>query len=152
MNKYIKAVAAIMLIIASATPAAARPQLHTPSIGWISPNDIICADTSDHTCIVRKDIGFAYTSTKWQPYEYSGTPDPEAKPLYRVNGGTVLIVLDYRGSQLSDPAYDAKGDVEVAIVIPAEWGKDNELQPIRKCGLKTRGKFPPIVSLSCGGR
>jgi len=149
VNKYV--LAAIMLGIASATPATARPQLHTPSIGWISPNDIKCEPTSDHTCVVRKDIGFAYTSTKWQPYEFSGTPDPESKPLYRVNGGTVLVILDSKGSDLfSTTAYDAKGDVEVAIVIPADWGKDNELHPIRKCGLKKQGKSPPIVSLSCG--
>ena len=133
------------------SPAIARPQLHTASIGWISPKDITCEPTSDHTCFVREDLDFAYTSTKWKPYEYSGTPDPEAKPLYRVKAGTELLILDSRGSDLFYDAGHAKGDVEVAIVIPADWGKDDELHPIRKCQLKTHGSFPQIVSLSCGG-
>jgi hypothetical protein len=131
---------------------SARPQLHTESIGWIGPNDITCEATSDHTCFVRDDLDFAYTSTKWQPYEYSGHPDPDAKPLYRVKGGTELVILDSRGSDLAyDPGH-AKGDVEVAIVIPADWGKDGELHPIKKCHLKTQGKSVPIVSLACGGK
>jgi hypothetical protein len=120
-------------------PAMARPQLHTASIGWMEPGDLTCEPTSDHTCTVNKPMAWTLAEPLTD------------KNKYRVRGGTELVILNDGGNDLfyhTDDKADA-GNVEVAIVIPADWGKDHELHPLKSCHLKTSGKFPPIVSLAC---
>jgi hypothetical protein len=109
-------------------PAFARPQLSTGSIGWIEKSDIDCPQTSDHICVVRKNL--------------ASTFEDADEEKYRVRAGTELNILNERG-----------GRVEVAIIIPLDWddrpGFKGQLRPLTPCHLKFTGGVPQIVSLVC---
>jgi hypothetical protein len=150
------ALAMVALVIATSVcltaTAFARPQLFTPSIGWIEPGAIICEETSDHICVVTET---SYADT----FETSATDQVK----YRVRAGTELKTLNFikqdkEGIEVREAAghmfYDIRNRVEVAIIIPADWdtrpGHEGALRPLKRCHLKTEGKYPAIVSLSCG--
>lgn len=145
--------AAIVSTLSLAAPCAqARPQLATPSIGWIDVSDITCVPTSDHTCVV-KDSPFTYQFT------YADPSSDQKK--YRVRSGTELDVLDDRGNELFYHADEAKGRAKVAIIIPSDWdqrpGHEGRQRPEKPCHLKTSSgaiegsmsSGTPIVSLAC---
>jgi hypothetical protein len=134
------------------TTAFARPQLFTQSIGWIEPSEIICEETSDHICVVTET-----------PYARTFKSPATDEVKYRVRAGTELKTLNFikedkEGIEVKETAshrfYDIHNRVEVAIIIPADWdtrpGQEGVLRPLKPCHLKTEGKYPAIVSLSCG--
>jgi hypothetical protein len=69
--------------------AFARPQLHTESIGWINPNDIFCAQTSDHTCVVINRCGDCSS-----PLAFTWEGQLSRKQKYRVAAGTTLDIIN----------------------------------------------------------
>jgi hypothetical protein len=146
MKKLLLFVVCALLVIA-VFPASARPQLATPSIGWIEPSDIECPITSDHTCFVKKDA-------------YTWTDQTGSIHKYRVKAGTDLDILNEgkhnEGSYPKD--YDSNPNaggyvhhrrVEVGIIIPADWDSNGNLKAFKPCHVKAEGQFPPIVSLAC---
>jgi hypothetical protein len=137
-------------VLAMVGTASARPQLASPSIGWIDVSDITCEPTSDHTCVVKDSLALTYVDQS------------SAQKTYQVLGGTVLDILNARDDQ--DLAYhpeETKGRVEVAIIIPSDWdqrpGHESKLRPDKLCHLKTTSgaidgslsSKSPFVSLSC---
>jgi hypothetical protein len=146
MKRLLIALAALAIAM---SPALARPQLYTQSIGWINPSDIDCPITSDHKCVVTKQ-GLAYT---WETQR-------GMVHKYRVEAGTELIILDEgqdnegrypkdydKGGGYSGYVHDKR--VEVAIVIPSDWdSKNEELVPdLPGCHLIKYGNSPQIVML-----
>jgi hypothetical protein len=127
-------------------------------------SDITCEPTSDHTCVVKALLAFTYTdpATTIQLNENGVDADQLAK--YQVRGQTELIVLDDRGNDLFYHPEEAKGRVEVAIVIPADWdkrpGHEGKLRPDKPCHLQTTSgaidgsmsSKTPFVSLVCKGK
>jgi hypothetical protein len=137
------------LLCLTATPFA-RPQLHTQSIGWINPSDISCEQTSDHTCVVTNGCGDC------DPYAFTWIAQHVDQQKYRVSAGTKLVIINEGKENKPTSRDDDSGSwwsydnrIEVAIVIPADWGANGLLRPKRTCQLITHGKAPPIVSLSC---
>jgi hypothetical protein len=122
--------AAVAALALATGPTLARPQLATASIGWIELEYITCEATSDHVCTVNEDL-------VWTTAAASMTDENK----YRVRKGTELVILDDGGNDLFYHADEAKGRVEVAIVIPADWDRHGNLQPTKKCHLKKSGKF-----------
>jgi hypothetical protein len=133
------------------TAAQARPQIWTSSIGWIDPSDIECIATSDHTCTVkdfsdREPLAYVHANQSGHSYRY------------RIRAGTEIKVIN--DGINNEPTFESQNNenhwkkrVEVAIVIPSDWGKDGEIHPITPCHLITSkvGKAaPPIVELRCG--
>ena len=70
---------------------------------------------------------------------------------YQVPAGTDLVIVN-QGAKNEPSVNNEKNEyvfrtrVEVAIVIPADWGQDGNLHPLEPCNLFYKGK---IVSLVC---
>src|SRR5690349_6508577 len=125
----------------SITLADARPQLATPSIGWIKPSDLQCEPNSDHICSVKERVCCG-------PLSFTFPSPTSTKPKYQVLDGTELVILDDGGNDLFYHKDKAKGRVEVAIVISSEWSDEGKLHPIQPCQLKEDEESPPLVSLA----
>ena len=162
-----KLLLATAIVLGLATSASSRPQLHTQSIGWIDVSDITCDPTSDHTCVVKDSPcyeGHYRPDQKLRPcmplmFTYADPTRDHKK--YQVHLGTELIILNDRGNDLFYHPAEAKGRVEVAIVIPSDWDQrpehESQLRPDKNCRLKTTSgaidgslsSDTPFVSLSC---
>jgi hypothetical protein len=137
------------LFLATGT-AHARPQMHTPAIGWIDPSDIRCFATSDHICEVTMGCGDC------SAIAFIWVDQHGMRRKYRIVAKTQLVVLDAGKDNVTMNEND-HGDftfvkrVKVAIVIDADWDNNNgQLVPtVPGCRLTTEGKFPPIVSVEC---
>jgi len=156
MKQYLCFAAAIVFL-GLATVTHARPQILTNSTGWIDPSDVECPETSDHTCTVkdlsdREPLAYVYTNQSGNSFRY------------RIRAGTEIKVVN--DGIHNEPTFDSQSNenhwtkrVEIAIVIPSDWGKDGEIHPIKPCRLVTfkaektyKGlPAPPIVELRCGG-
>jgi uncharacterized protein YecT (DUF1311 family) len=140
MKEYLFAVAIAGAILSS---AIARPQLHTASVGWINPGSIFCEVTSDHICTVKNVPSVPLANT------FTSQHGDQIK--YQVPAGTDLVIVN-QGDKNEPSVNDEKNEyvfptrVEVAIVIPADWGKDGNLHPLKPCNLSYKGN---IVSLAC---
>ena len=140
MKEYLFGVAIAGAMVSS---AIARPQLHTASIGWINPGSIFCEVTSDHICTVKNVPGVPLANT------FTSQHSDQIK--YQVPAGTDLVIVN-QGAKNEPSVNNEKNEyvfrtrVEVAIVIPADWGQDGNLHPLEPCNLFYKGK---IVSLVC---
>jgi hypothetical protein len=133
MPAYLRLAVAFALVLGLASAAHARPQIWTQSIGWIDPSDIECISTSDHTCTVkdfsdREPLAYIHTSQSGNSYRY------------RIRAGTEIKVIN--DGINNEPTFDSRNNesywtkrVEIAIVIPSDWGKDGEIHPIKPCHL-----------------
>jgi hypothetical protein len=134
---------ALAIALSIAAPAAARPQLHTQSIGWIDPTDISCEQTSDHTCVVTKGCGDC------APMAYTWQDQVGDRAKYQVKAGTELVIVNEghdNDAELDNQAnvYTHRERVEVAIVIPADWDSAGQLRANQPCHLMLRGKSRPV--------
>jgi hypothetical protein len=142
MKEYLFAVVIAGAMLSS---AIARPQLHTASIGWIDPGTISCEATSDHICTVKNVPNVPLANT------FIGQRGDQIK--YQVPAGTDLAILN-QGDKNEPSVDDATNEyvfpkrVEVAIVIPADWGKDGNLHPLKPCQLSRDGfnRKRPVAS------
>jgi hypothetical protein len=159
MRKCLLATVAVLALVGT---ASARPQLTTPSIGWIDVSDITCEPTSDHICVVKNPApAFTYTDPATTIRLNENDVDADQRRKYQVISGTELIILNDQGNDLFYHPEEAKGRVEVAIVIPSDWderpGHEGKLRPDKNCHLKTTSgaidgsmsSDTPFVSLSC---
>jgi hypothetical protein len=166
-TKLFFAVVMTTALVFGAPFAHARPQLTTPSIGWIDVSDITCKPTSDHTCVVKDspcyegDYRPDQKLRSCMPLMFTYADPTRDHKKYQVDLGTELIILNDRGNDLFYHPEEAKGRVEVAIVIPSDWdqrpGHEGQLRPDKQCRLKTTSgaidgslsSETPFVSLSC---
>jgi hypothetical protein len=137
----LKALMLTAAVLAIPSMANARPQLHTASIGWINPGSVACEANTDHICTVKSQSN-TFTS------QQSG------QTKYQVSAGTELVVVNWgRGNDHvtidAENTYVFFKRVEVAIVIPADWGEDGNLHPTDPCHLSFKNK---AVSLMCDGK
>jgi hypothetical protein len=140
--KLLSLTSAVITGLALTTGATARPQIWTNPIGWIDPSDIECPSTSDHTCTVKNSV----TDSLACVY----ADQAGSSPRYRIRAGTEIKVInngnniDSRFDSRSNEYHWEKG-VEIAIVIPSDWGKDHKIHPIMPCHLVSSTGSRPIV-------
>jgi hypothetical protein len=147
MHKVLLAGVAALSVL-SASAAHARPQLHTPAIGWIDPGDIRCFATSDHICEVTMGCGDC------SAFAFIWADEHSMRRKYRIVAKTPLVVLDEGKGNTTTNEDDQGGftyvkRVKVALVIDADWNNGHLVPTNSGCHLATEGKFPPIISVEC---